>query len=145
MSFESEFESTSLLDMSTFFRTIREKFRKMEWRKKKRKKKKRKKKEKKERKKRKIRGLNSFSFFFLIKFYRNSDPNWNFCLVRALPGPNIFCPSAKMSKYFNFSLMNYPWKWKTSIVHSKVRVRVRDRIHIPARHFFEQSRKNLEK
>ena len=43
MSFESEFESTSLLDMSTLFRTIREKFRKMELRKKKRKKKKRKK------------------------------------------------------------------------------------------------------
>ena len=63
MSFESEFESTSLLDMSTFFRTIREKFRKMELRKKKRKKKKRKRK-KKEKKKGK-KGENWGNFVFL--------------------------------------------------------------------------------
>ena len=66
LSFESEFESTSLLDMPTFFRTITEIFRKNG---KRGKKKKEKKKEKKERKKRKIGGLNSFSFrFFLSNF-----------------------------------------------------------------------------
>ena len=64
MSFESEFESTSLLDMSTLFRTISEKFRKMELRKKKRKKKKRKRK-KKEKKKGKKGKIGETSFFFL--------------------------------------------------------------------------------
>ena len=62
MSFESEFESTSLLDMSTLFRTISEKFRKMELRKKKRKKKKRKRKKKKRKEKRENWG--NFVFFF---------------------------------------------------------------------------------
>ena len=62
LSFESEFVSTSLLDMPTFFRTITEIFRKMGKRKKEKEKKGKKKKRK---EKRKIRGLNSFSFFFL--------------------------------------------------------------------------------
>ena len=67
LSFESDFESTSLLDMPTFFRTITEIFRKNGKRGKKRKTEK----EKKEGKKRKEKKENSgteqffvFSFFF---------------------------------------------------------------------------------
>ena len=61
LSFESEFVSTSLLDMPTFFRTITEIFRKMGKRKKEKEKKG--KKEKKKGKKGKI-GETSFFFFF---------------------------------------------------------------------------------
>ena len=49
LSFESEFESTSLLDMPIFFRTITEIFRKMEKEEKRKRKKKKKKRKKKKR------------------------------------------------------------------------------------------------
>ena len=69
LSFESDFESTSLLDMPTFFRTITEIFRKMEKEEKRKKKKeKEKKKEKKKGKKGKI-GETSFFFFFFFFFF----------------------------------------------------------------------------
>ena len=84
LSFESEFESTSLLDMPTFFRTISEIFRKME---KEEKRKKEKRKRKKERKKRKIGGLNSFSFFFKT-LVSKSGPKLKLLLSAGLTRPN---------------------------------------------------------
>ena len=63
LSFESEFESTSLLDMPTFFRTITEIFRKNGKRGKK-KKEKEKKKEKKRKEKKENWGTEQFFVFF---------------------------------------------------------------------------------
>ena len=45
-------------------------------------------------------------FFFFIKFYRNPDPNWNFCLVPALLGPIFFTILQKCQNTWIFSQMN---------------------------------------
>ena len=62
LSFESEFVSTSLLDMPTFFRTITEIFRKMGKRKKEKEKKGKKKKRKEKRE-----NWGNFVFFFFLR------------------------------------------------------------------------------